>query len=288
MKKLLFQLDTDSHASVFDTVVGYDGGSDHVVPHANINPENVRALVEGAIFTRSPKEKKNTAVFIGGSNLPAGEALLTQVQKYFFADFKVSVMLDSNGSNTTAAAAVAKVTQSYAVQGKKAVILAGTGPVGMRSAYMLSKEGATVTITSRTLASAQKAQNNIKKRFGVDVEVAVAADNEARSQAVQDANIVIATGAAEVMLLEEKIWKESKTIQILADANATPPLGIQGLDMGNKGKEVHGKITWGALGFGVLKLTLHRECIARLFHTNDQVFDAENIFELAKKMAQES
>ncbi|HSR61944.1 MAG TPA: methylenetetrahydrofolate dehydrogenase, partial [Gammaproteobacteria bacterium] len=29
MKKLLFQLDTDPHFAVFDTVVGYDGGADH-------------------------------------------------------------------------------------------------------------------------------------------------------------------------------------------------------------------------------------------------------------------
>ena len=65
MKKLLFQLDTDEHASVFDTVVGFDGGADHVIGHGNCSPDNVTALVEGAIFTRSPKEKKNTALFIG-------------------------------------------------------------------------------------------------------------------------------------------------------------------------------------------------------------------------------
>jgi hypothetical protein len=41
-----------------------DGGADHVIGHAKLNPDNVRALVEGAIFTRPPKEKKNTAIFV--------------------------------------------------------------------------------------------------------------------------------------------------------------------------------------------------------------------------------
>ena len=49
MKKLLFQLDTDTHSSVFDTVVAYDGGADHVIPHGAVTPENVRSLVEGTI-----------------------------------------------------------------------------------------------------------------------------------------------------------------------------------------------------------------------------------------------
>ena len=59
MEKLLFQLDTDPQPAVFDTVVGYDGGADHVIGHGNCAPENVTKLVEGAIFTRGTKHKKN-------------------------------------------------------------------------------------------------------------------------------------------------------------------------------------------------------------------------------------
>jgi methylenetetrahydrofolate/methylenetetrahydromethanopterin dehydrogenase (NADP+) len=63
------------------------------------------------------------------------------------------------------------------------------------------------------------------------------------------------------------------------------PIGIGGTDMMDKGIDRHGKIVWGAIGFGTLKLALHRACIAKLFEDNKQVFDAENIFELAKEMA---
>ena len=60
------------------------------------------------MFTRGGKMLKNSAVFIGGSDVQAGEQLLAATQKAFFGAVRVSVMLDSNGANTTAAAAVAK------------------------------------------------------------------------------------------------------------------------------------------------------------------------------------
>ena len=286
MKKLLFQLDTDQHPAVFDTVVAYDGGADHVIGHGNVTPDNCTALVEGAIFTRAPKEKKNTALFIGGSDMTAGEALYKAVQKNFFADFRVSVMLDSNGSNTTAAAGVAKLLSSGPIKGKKCVVLAGTGPVGSRAAYMFAKEGASeVVITSRGIEKAERVCKELKERFDVDVTPAAGPDLDSRAKVCEDANIVFATGAAGAELLKAEHWQNNDNLEMIADANATPPLGIGGTDMLDRGKERNGKIIWGAIGFGTLKLALHRACIAKLFDANDQLFDAEEIFELAKTMA---
>src|ERR1700738_1372718 len=107
MKKLLYQFDTDTLPSVFDNVVGFDGGADHISAYGGVNAKNVGGLVEGAIFTRGLKDKKNTAIFIGGGNLIEGEAVLAAVRQKFFAKFRVSVMFDCNGSNTTASATVA-------------------------------------------------------------------------------------------------------------------------------------------------------------------------------------
>ncbi len=284
MKKLLFQLDTDAHPAAFDAVVAYDGGADHVIGHGGVTPDNVGPLVEGAIFTRAPKDKKNTALFIGGSDLMAGQELLKAVKKKFFADFRVSVMLDSNGSNTTAAAGVAKLALSRALQGKKAVVLAGTGPVGKRAAVLLAREGARVSITSRSLSRAEQACQAMKERFGVELTPIEAVDNEARGAAIRDAHIVFATGAAAVKLLESRHWRNNRTLEMMADANATPPLGIDGADMMDRGAERDGKIVWGAIGFGTLKLALHRACIAKLFESNDVILDAEEIFAIAKTM----
>ena len=286
MKKLLFQLDTDSHPSVFDTVVGYDGGADHVVPHGGLTPDVVGALVDGAIFTRGPKDKKNTALFIGGSDMVAGEALLAAVRKRFFADFRVSVMLDSNGSNTTAAAAVAKLLKSGPLAGKRAVILAGTGPVGHRAAVMLAREGvAEIRLTSREQARAERTAAEIKRQFGVEVVPLQAVDCDDRGRAIEHAEVVIGAGAAAVELLKPEHWQDNPTLELLADANATPPLGIGGVEMTDKGVERSGKRVWGALGFGTLKLALHRACITRLFESNDLVLDAEEIYAIAKTMA---
>src|ERR1700730_7664913 len=74
-RKILIQLDSDAQASVFDRVVAIDAGADEVFSYADVKPEQVRDLVHGAIFTRGPKELKSTALFIGGSNVAAGERL---------------------------------------------------------------------------------------------------------------------------------------------------------------------------------------------------------------------
>jgi hypothetical protein len=284
MKKLLYQFDTDTLPSVFDNVVGYDGGADHISSYGGINAENVGALVEGAIFTRSPKDKKNTALFVGGSNLPQGEAVLRAIRSKFFAKFRVSIMLDCNGSNTTAAAAVAWLAHGRDLAGKRAVVLAGSGPVGQRAAVLLAREGAEVAVTGRKRAGVQAACDSIKARFGIDVEAIEAPTNADRANAINGAHIVLATGASGITLLEAKDWRDHPSLQLIADANASPPAGIEGVGMSDRGADSHGKILFGPLGFGALKLALHRACIARLFEQNDLVLDAEEIYAIAKGM----
>src|SRR5881628_3130740 len=134
MRKLLLQLDSSRLPSVFDRVVAYDGGADEVMSYGGVVEADVRDLIHGCIFTRGPKDLKNTAVFVGGADIAVGEQLLTAATKAMFKPFTVSAMLDSNGSNTTALAAVAKMVKAVgAVRGKRVLIVAGTGPVGIRA-----------------------------------------------------------------------------------------------------------------------------------------------------------
>jgi hypothetical protein len=284
-KKLLFLLDTDPAPSVFDTVVGYDGGADHIIGYGGVTPENVGALVDGTIYTRGPKEKQFTAIFVGGGDMVAGESVFKAVKKRFFSNFRVSVMLDSNGSNTTAAAGVALLAKAKPLAGKKAVVLAGTGPVGMRAAAMLHIEGAEVAVTSRSKQRAEDASKAINDRFGFAPTPIEAIDNAARAAAIKGAQVVFAAGAIGISLLDEKDWRDDPTIELIADCNAQSPLGIGGLDAADKAKERHGKIAIGALGLGGLKLKLHRVCVGQLFESSDQVFDAENIYAQAKALA---
>jgi hypothetical protein len=285
MKKLLFLFDTDSYASVFDTVVAYDGGADRVTGYANVTPDNVGALVDGTIFTRGGKDKQHTAIFVGGGDMAKGEALLKAVQKKFFGPFRVSVMLDPNGSNTTAAAGVALLAKATKLKGKKAVVLAGTGPVGMRASALLAQEGAEVSLTSRSKERAEKAAQAIEARFGVKVKPVQGADEAARAKDLEGAQIVFAAGAIGIELVKTSHWEGNRTIEAVADVNAQPPLGLEGIEATDKGKERDGKICFGALGIGGLKLKLHRACIGQLFESSEDVLDAEHIYALAKKMA---
>jgi methylenetetrahydrofolate/methylenetetrahydromethanopterin dehydrogenase (NADP+) len=284
MKKLLYQFDTDPLPSVFDNVVGFDGGADHVSAYGGVNAGNAGGLVEGAIFTRSPKDKKNTAIFVGGADMLEGQAVLAAIQRKFFGKFRVSIMFDCNGSNTTAAAAVAWLAHGRDLAGKRAVVLAGSGPVGQRAAALLAREGAQVAITGRKRAVVQTACDSIKARFGMTVQAIEAPTHAERGAALQGAQILLATGASGVTLLEAGQWQENSSLELIADANAAPPPGIEGVGLNDKGASSHGKVVFGALGFGALKLALHRVCIARLFEQNDLVLDAEEIYEIAKTM----
>jgi len=150
---------------------------------------------------------------------------------------------------------------------------------------MLHIEGADVAITSRAKQRADAASKAINDRFGFAPTPIEAFDSAARTAAVKGAQIVFAAGAIGIPLLDEKDWQNDQTIELIADCNAQPPLGIGGVEAIDKAKERHGKIVIGALGLGGLKLKLHRACVGQLFESSDQVLDAENIYAQAKALA---
>ncbi|HWA58381.1 MAG TPA: NAD(P)-dependent methylenetetrahydromethanopterin dehydrogenase, partial [Gemmatimonadales bacterium] len=155
MRKLLLQLDSSRLPSVFDQVVGFDGGADQIMSYGGVTPEDVRDLIHGCIFTRGAKDLKNTAVWIGGNNMSQGEQLLAMAVDAMFSPLTVSVMLDSNGANTTAAAAVLAARRHVPLAGAIVTVLAGTGAVGRRVVQLLASEGARVRVGSRKLVHAE-------------------------------------------------------------------------------------------------------------------------------------
>ena len=169
--KILIQLDVDPQPSVFDGVVAVDSGVDHLFRHGGVTPAAVRDLVHGALFTRGPAELCSTAIFIGGSNVAAAEAILAAVKKTFFGPFQVSVLFDANGANTTAAAAVLAALESSggSLEGVPAAVLAATGPVGQRAARLLCKLGANVAVASRSLDRARTLADSLGQLTGCTV-----------------------------------------------------------------------------------------------------------------------
>ena len=292
MKKLLFQLDTDPSPSTFDAVVAYDGGADHLISLPGVTPESCGPAVEGVIYTRGPAHKKNSALFVGGSDLAAGEALLAAVRRNFFGGFRVSVMLDSNGANTTAAAAVALMLAGHGgaedetpLAGQAAVVLAGTGPVGQRIAGLLGRAGAEVRLSSRSFDRAKTAAERVSERFEVSCEPVAVSGGASLAGALDGCRIAVATGASGVRLLPADVWREHPDLERLADPGTTPPSGIEGIEPFDRDEARHGKRTFGGLAIGSLKLRLHRACIAQLFESNDRVLDVEEIYALARSLA---
>jgi hypothetical protein len=284
MKKLLIQLDGSPHPSVFDRVVAFDGGADEVMSYGGVTEADVRDLVHGAIFTRGPKDLHNTAIFIGGTDMAAGERLLAAVRKTVFGPMRVSVMLDSNGSNTTAVAAVARMATVVGdLAGKRAVVTAGTGPVGMRAAGLLAKAGAEVTLTSRRAAEPAFLERLVA-RFGGTVRAVVLADPAQAAAVLDGAEVIVSAGPAGVCMLPKAAWAGRPGLRAVADLNAVPPMGVEGVDVQDSAVEREGAVVYGALGVGSLKMKIHKACIARLFERNDLVLDAETIADVAASL----
>lgn len=284
-RSILVQLDPDQHPSVFDRVVAVDSGADMLFAYGGVKPEQVRDLVHGAIFTRGPKDLKRTAIFVGGSNVQASEAIFNQLLPAMVPQFglRVSIMLDPNGSNTTAAAAVRSVTKQMDVKGKKILLLAGTGPVGQRCAFLLAGLGAIVIISSRTREKADAVLQEVAKR-GVDKALLHAmqvANNAELEKALEGCEVVISTGAAGVCLMPAEVRRKFVGLKAVVDLNAVPPMGIEGVEVMDKGTIKDGVICFGAIGVGDLKMKVHRASIARLFERNDYVLDAREIYEIA-------
>ena len=134
--------------------------------------------------------------------MAAGERLLAAVQAAFFGPMRVSVMLDSNGSNTTAVAAVAKLQQAAGdVRGRRVVVTAGTGPVGVRAAGLLAQAGADVAITSRRPAGGTAAAERIQQRFGGTVREVTLADGSQAAAVLEGAELLLNAGPPGVRLV---------------------------------------------------------------------------------------
>jgi hypothetical protein len=284
-RKILIQIDGDSQPSVFDRIVAIDAGADELFSYGGVRPEHVQNLVHGAIFTRGPKDLKSTALFVGGSDVAQAEKLLHEVLRHMVPQFglRVSVMLDANGANTTAAAAVRAAGRHLTLAGTKALVLGGTGPVGQRVARLLARAGAPVRVGSRQAARAAGVCDEIRKKVPqAQLEPVAAGSPTEAAAALADCQLVIAAGAAGVVLLPRAARTACPTLKVAIDLNAVPPLGIEGVDMTDRGTTRDSVIAYGAIGVGDTKMKVHKAAVARLFERNDLVLDAEEIYQLAQ------
>lgn len=292
-KRILIQLDCDPQPSTFDAVVATDAGVDVLLRHGGVTPGNVEPLVHGAMFTRGGADLAATAIFIGGSDVASCEAVCRRVREVFFGPVRVGVMLDPNGANTTASAAVVAAARHLplgdpaAAAALTAIVLGGTGPVGERVARLLARKGVTVGLASR---SAERAAATCRRIEAVvdraRIEPLVTAEGvherSAVGATVARADLVVAAGAPGAVLLDAAGRGLAGQARVLIDLNAVPPAGIDGIVATDKARRHGAAVVYGALGVGGLKMKIHKAAIERLFQSHDVVLDAEELLAIGE------
>lgn len=300
LRRVLIQLDADPQPSTFDAIVAVDAGVDVLLRHGGVTPEAAVPLVHGGMFTRGGKDLASTAIFVGGSDVPAAEAIFRTVQKTFFGPVRLGVMLDPSGANTTAAAAVVVAGRHADLSQAKAVVLGGSGAVGRRVVRLLARRGCAVSVASRSVARAQAVCDHVAAEVEqarlTPVEAAgdgTGAPHGALVDRLREADVVVAAGAAGVRLLSSQGLELCTHAKVVVDLNAVPPEGIEGVLAADSGRTLTHPglpveppaVAYGALGVGNVKMKIHRAALKQIFSSNSACLDAEEMLEIGQAVS---
>ncbi|MGB9684235.1 MAG: NAD(P)-dependent methylenetetrahydromethanopterin dehydrogenase [Candidatus Bathyarchaeales archaeon] len=294
---ILFFLDTEKRASPFDICMAYDAGFSVVVPYENVTPEEAKKIVQDAIFSRDPKGIKRTCFFIGGKDMEKAEEVLKVVRENMFPPFQANTIIDPAGAYTTATAMVAKVEDALAKSKlgnlkDKRVAVFGTGSVGRVAAILLAKLGCSVAIVSPNPDRkdgdeyVSKLSSLLRENYGVDVEGVFAPTPEKKMEVINNADVILCASVAGVRLISKDMLREVKLVKVIADVNAVPPLGVEGMKLDDDMREfLPGIFGIGPLTIGRLKYKLERE-ILREARRNGKgtVYNYNHAMELARKI----
>lgn len=283
MKQILIQLDTDPHPSPFDAIAAYDAGVDIVLGFGQIAADGLADVVQGAMFPRGPEGLAHTAFWVGGSKVPAGEAVFAAARKLFFPPFDASIMLDSDGCNTTAAAGLALVGKAVSLQGERAAVI-GVGPVGLRTAQLLRREGAEVTVLTfppDVFEGAFRRASGIPVAEQAGFTVTEPDSSDALDAALAGHVAVFAAGPAGIQVLRRSGWQGVDGLRVVVDYSAAEPLGVEGVGSMDELVEENGVLKLGALAVGGPKMQLQKRCVQRLFEVKGTVLDLDAVYDTA-------
>ena len=291
-KTVFIFFDTDKHASPFDILTTVDIFPEaEILKYENVTVEDAEKIVYDTIFPRGPEGAKHTKIFINGRDFSLANEILGKIEKCMFPPFEVAVIIDPRGAYTTATATVAKTLELSLARGlgdfdkKKITVLAGTGPVGQTAARLYATERAEVNVTSRSLQKACSLATKINEELKVERVRGVEAQTaEDVGKAIENTDVVLSAGAAGTELLPLEVLKKcGKKCSIVADINAIPPLGVEGLNPNADGKEILPNIFGiGALAIGKLKNKVEAALIKKATEEPKGIFDYRIAYEIAK------
>lgn len=299
-RSILHMLDPMPHNSPFDINMALDAGFEVLMPYSNVKLDSVHALTQDAIFSRSPAGVKRTAFFIGGRDFGLAIDMLNASKKAMVPPFEVSVLADPSGAFTTAAALVACVEQQLKekhgseLQGCKALVFGGTGPVGIATGVIASLAGAQVKLVDHlSIDTAEDVAKEYNRRFSSTLSGAFAGSEQDKAQLIQDADIVFCTAKAGVQVLSAAVLNEAKQLKVAGDVNAVPPLGIEGIKRGDSGEPLvnavnaRGALGVGALAIGDVKYQLQHSMLQLMLTTEKPLYlDFRDAFIKAREILQ--
>jgi len=293
-KTILHMITPLKHMSPFDVNMAADAGYDVIATYQNVTADEVRGLVQDAIFSRSPSDAVKTGFFIAGKNAIVSLDMMKTTVESFVPPFEINVFADPAGSFTTAAGMVASAEKLLAdrfgtdLRGKRVVIYGGTGVVAFSAAVIAALEGASVVITGYDgIKRVAGIAADMKARFGVDVEAADGSSSEKNLEAAAGAEIIFSAGPAGVQILDEAQIRQVTSLLVAADVNAVPPAGIAGIDVMANGEPIPGTdkaLALGALAIGNVKYQAQHLLFKRMIATETPVaLDFRHAFEEARR-----
>jgi methylene-tetrahydromethanopterin dehydrogenase len=293
-KYILHMLTPLKHMSPFDANMALDAGFDAVIPHTHVTLDEVTGLVQDAMFSRPPKVGVRTGVFFGGRNASLALDMLDKAKKALVPPFGISFFADPNGSFTTAAAMVACVAKTLddkkqrSLKGLKVAVFGATGVVGYSAGVIAALEGAAVTLVGHDgPARVSDAAREIKARFGVDLFAADGGEETKKSAILAETETALCAGRAGVQILSAAQLAAATRLLLVADVNAVPPLGVEGLEVTANGAELtpHGTLGIGALAIGNIKYKTEFGLFQKMIAATKPVqFDFRDAFELAREL----
>ncbi len=289
---ILHMLSPLKHVSPFDVNMALDAGFDAVVPYSNVELKEVSGLVQDAIFSRGPKRVKDTGLFIGGKNAGLALEMLDAAKAAMFPPFQMSIFADPAGSFTTAAAMVACVEKhlggAAAWQGTKVTVFGATGVVGQAAGIIAGLEGAAVTLVGYDgPARVEKAAQEAKARFSVSLDFADGSNEARKSALAANAEVIFSAGRAGLQILASEQLGDARDLRIVADVNAVPPAGIEGLGVQDDGAALAGTkvVGVGALTIGNVKYQVESGLFRRMIESDKAVvLDFRDAFALARQI----
>ncbi|NNC68351.1 MAG: methylenetetrahydromethanopterin dehydrogenase [Gammaproteobacteria bacterium] len=285
--------------SPFDVNMALDAGWDNAVGYTNVEKDDVQALTQDAIFSRSPSGVKRTGIFLGGRDMHMAMDMMEIVQESMVPPFQVSCFADPSGAFTTAAGMVACVEQALKdkhdtdLTGKCVIVMGGTGPVGSTAAVLAAKAGASsVKILGRKKDKSQRVAALCNSEYGADLLGIEGEANDMIDGIVGKADVILACAAAGVQVITEEHIKNAATnLKVAADVNAVPPSGIYGLDVMGACEPIEGSTNAfgiGALAIGNVKYQTQHRLLQEMHDRDDPIFlHFERAFEVAREIVKE-